>query len=688
MFKKILIANRGEIAVRVHRTAARMGIPTVAVYSDADKYNPHVSVCDEAVRLGPAPAAESYLVVDRIVEACKQTGADAVHPGYGFLSEKAHFAERLGQEGIAFIGPPVRAIAGMGDKIEANRAAAAAGVPTVPGHWDSIPDGDAAVAVAREIGLPVMLKAAAGGGGKGIRIARTEEEVREGFRVTTSEATTSFGDGRVFVEKFIEQPRHIEIQILGDQHGNIIHLGERECSIQRRHQKVIEEAPSPLLDPAAREAMGSAAVSLARAVGYFSAGTVEFIADQARNFYFLEMNTRLQVEHAVTEFITGLDLVEWMIRIAAGEPLTLTQDKVVLNGWSIEARVYAEDPNRGFLPSTGRLMRYRTPAEDTAVRVDNGVFEGGEVSRFYDPMIAKVSTFGHDREQAVKRLRMALDEFYIQGVSQNIAFLSALLAHPRFLAGHLSTDFIATEYPGGFAPAPLDPTDLDAVIAVAAFMHLRYMERAASTSGQMPGYQFRIDEDWVVICAPHGAKATECALEGDFHPVRIQPMHKGFDVIRAGHVLAVRSDWQVGDSVLRCTINSEPQRFKVERDGLGYILYHQGAEIRVRVYTSTAARLAKLMPVKQPPDLSMYLLSPMPGLLRSVAVEKGQQVDAAKELCVVEAMKMENVLRAERPVKIAHVRSRPGDILTVGQVILEFETGAAGKGKAGAEVSP
>jgi len=679
MFKKILIANRGEIAVRVHKTATRMGLRTVAVYSDADRYSRHVSLCDEAVRIGPGPAAESYLVVDHIVAACKQTGADAVHPGYGFLSEKAHFAERLGREGIAFIGPPVRAIAGMGDKIEANRAAAAAGVPTVPGHWDPIPDADAAVAVARDIGLPVMLKAAAGGGGKGIRVARTEDDVREGFRVTTSEATSSFGDGRVFIEKFIEEPRHIEIQILGDRHGNIIHLGERECSIQRRHQKVIEEAPSPLLDPATREAMGSAAVSLARAVDYSSAGTVEFIVDQRRNFYFLEMNTRLQVEHAVTEFVTGLDLVEWMIRIAAGEPLTLTQDKVVLHGWSVEARVYAEDPNRGFLPSTGRLVRYRVPAEDASARVDNGVFEGGEVSRFYDPMIAKVSTFGLDRDQAVKRLRMALDEFYIQGVSHNIAFLTALLAHSRFLAGRLSTDFIATEYPGGFAPAPLDPKDLDAVIAVAAFMHLRYMERAASTSGQMPGYQFHMGKDWVVICAAHGARATECALEGDFYPVRIQPMPNGFDVTRDGHVLAVRSDdWQVGDSVLRCTINSEPQRFKVERDGLGYILYHQGAEIRVRVLTSTAARLAKLMPVKQPPDLSMYLLSPMPGLLRSVAVEEGQEVDAGKELCVVEAMKMENILRAERPVKIAQVRSRPGDILTVGQVILEFATGAGG----------
>jgi propionyl-CoA carboxylase alpha chain len=664
MFQKILIANRGEIALRIHRTASRLGIPTVAVYSDADRFGLHTRICDEAVRIGPGPAAESYLLIDNILAACRQSGADAVHPGYGFLSENAAFARRLQEEGIHFIGPSPEAIAAMGDKIEANRTALGVGLPTVPGHWDPITDGDAAVQIAKGIGLPVMLKAAAGGGGKGIRVAFTEQEVQEGFRVATSEARNSFADERVFIEKFIEEPRHIEIQVLGDRHGQVIHLAERECSIQRRHQKVIEEAPSAFLDEATREAMGSAAVALAKAVGFSTAGTVEFIVDQQRNFYFLEMNTRLQVEHAVTELITGLDLVEWMIRIAEGERLTIEQEEVQLRGWAVEARVYAEDPNRSFLPSTGRLVRYRTPTEDADVRVDNGVFEGGEISRFYDPMIAKVSTWGLDRGQAVRRMRMALDEFYIQGVSHNIAFLTALLANPRFLQGRLSTNFIPTEYPEGFSPAPLEPGDLNAIIGAGALMHLRYMQRAAQTSGQMPSYRFRIPDEWEVV------------VNGEFYPVAIQAMTEGFDITcNGGQVIAVRSNWQVGEPVLRCTVNAIPNSFKVERDGLGYILYHLGAEVRVLVRTRTAARLARLMPVKVPPDMSMYLLSPMPGLLRSIAVSEGQSLESGAELCVVEAMKMENVLRASRPVKIAHLRARPGDILTVGQVILEYETG-------------
>jgi len=664
MFQKILIANRGEIALRIHRTASRLGISTVAVYSDADRFGLHTRLCDEAVRIGSGPAAESYLLIDNILAACRQSGADAVHPGYGFLSENAAFARRLQEEGIHFIGPSPEAIAAMGDKIEANRTALGAGLPTVPGHWDSIADGDAAVQIAKGIGLPVMLKAAAGGGGKGIRVAFTEQEVQEGFRVATSEARNSFADERVFIEKFIEEPRHIEIQVLGDRHGQVIHLAERECSIQRRHQKVIEEAPSAFLDKATREAMGSAAVALAKAVGFSTAGTVEFIVDQQRNFYFLEMNTRLQVEHAVTELITGLDLVEWMIRIAEGERLTIEQEEVQLRGWAVEARVYAEDPNRGFMPSTGRLVRYRTPAEEADVRVDNGVFEGGEISRFYDPMIAKVSTWGLDRGRAVQRMRMALDEFYIQGVSHNIAFLTALLANPRFLQGRLSTNFIPTEYPEGFSPAPLEPGDLNAIIGAAALMHLRYMQRAAQTSGQMPSYRFRIPDEWEVV------------VNGEFYPVIIQAMTEGFDITcDGGQVIAVRSNWQVGEPVLRCTVNAIPNSFKVERDGLGYILYHLGAEVRVLVYTRTAARLARLMPVKVPPDMSMYLLSPMPGLLRSIAVSEGQSLESGAELCVVEAMKMENILRASRPVKIAHLRARPGDILTVGQVILEYAAG-------------
>ncbi len=665
MFKKILIANRGEIAIRIHRTASRMGIPTVAVYSDADRFSRHTRICDEAVRIGPGPANESYLVVDNLVAACRQSGADAVHPGYGFLSENAAFARRLQDEDIHFIGPSPEAIAAMGDKIEANRTAKEAGLPTVPGHWDPIADADAAVQIAKSIGLPVMLKAAAGGGGKGIRVAHTEKEVQEGFRVTTSEARNSFGDERVFIEKFIEEPRHIEIQVLGDRHGHVIHLAERECSIQRRHQKVIEEAPSAFLDEATRQAMGGAAVALAKVVGFSTAGTVEFIVDQQRNFYFLEMNTRLQVEHAVTEMITGLDLVEWMIRITNGERLTIKQEDVQLRGWAVETRVYAEDPNRGFMPSTGRLIRYRTPAEDPEVRVDNGVFEGGEISRFYDPMIAKVSTWGPDREQAVRRMRMALDEFYIQGVSHNIAFLTALLANPRFLQGRLSTNFIPSEYPEGFSPAPLEPQDLNAIIGAAALMHLRYMQRAAQTSGQMQSYRFRIPEEWEVL------------VNDEYHSVSVQATSEGFDILRdGGQVIAVRSGWEVGDPVLSCTVNARPERFKVVPEGIGYILYHLGAEVHVRVYTRTAARLARLMPVKVPPDMSMYLLSPMPGLLRSIAVNEGQDVETGTELCVVEAMKMENILRAGRSVKIAHLRARPGDILTVGQVILEFETGA------------
>ncbi len=666
MFKKILIANRGEIACRVARTARKMGIATVAVYSDADKYGRHVRMCDESVHLGGSLASESYLVVDKVVEACLKTGADAVHPGYGFLSERSGFARKLTEHGITFIGPNPDVITLMGDKILANRAAKDAGVPTVPGHWDSIPDSDAAVLIAQEIGFPVMLKAAAGGGGKGIRIARDEAELKDAFRLATSEARSAFGDDRVFIEKFIEQPRHIEIQILGDKHGHVVHLNERECSIQRRHQKVIEEAPSPFLDSATRQEMGRRAVDLARRCGYDSAGTCEFIVDQRRNFYFLEVNTRLQVEHSVTEFTHNVDLVEWMIRIAAGEELTLQQEELVPHGWAMESRIYAEDPNRKFMPSTGRLIRYREPKESDEVRVDTGVYEGGEISMFYDPMIAKVTTWGRDRDSSVALMRRALDEFYIKGVHHNIAFLTALMANPRFLQGRLTTNFIAEEYPDGFAPAALDKEELDHIIAVAMLMHLRYMYRAKNVSGQMPGYGRKINEEWVAV------------IEDTYFPVGVEAhsgrgSEEGFDIIRDGRTLSIRSDWEIGEPVLRCTINAVPQSFKVERLGIGYRLYHLGAEVDVVVYTTRVAELASMMPKRLPPDMSKFLQSPMPGLLQSVAVEPGEKVDTGDELAIVQAMKMENILRAAQSGKVSKIHAKAGDTLAVGQVILEFE---------------
>ncbi len=666
MFKKILIANRGEIACRIARTARKMGIPTVAVYSDADKYGRHVRACDEAVYLGGSAARDSYLVIDKVVSACRRIGADAVHPGYGFLSENAEFARALEEAGITFIAPNPQVIKLMGDKIQANRAAQEAGVPTVPGHWDSIPSVDEAVRIGSEIGFPVMLKAAAGGGGKGIRVAHDAAELREAFRVATSEAKSAFGDDRVFIEKFIEQPRHIEIQILGDKHGNVIHLDERECSIQRRHQKVIEEAPSPFIDSATRREMGMRAVSLAKACGYDSAGTCEFIVDQRRNFYFLEMNTRLQVEHSVTEFTHDIDLVEWMIRIAAGEPLTLRQEQIAPHGWSVEARIYAEDPNRKFLPSTGRLVRYREPQESDEIRVDSGVYEGGEISMFYDPMIAKVTTWGRDRDSAIALMRRALDEFYIKGVHHNIAFLTALMANPRFLQGRLSTAFIAEEYPDGFSPTPLAKEDVDEIIAIVMLMHLRYLYRAKGVSGQMPGYGRKIDPDWVAV------------IDGNYYPVTVEAhigrgSEEGFDISREGHLLSIRSDWQIGEPVMRCTINGAPHSVKVEREGIGYRLYHMGAQVNVMVYTRRVAELAKMMPERQPPDMSKYLVSPMPGLLQSLAVAAGEKVDSGDELAIVQAMKMENILRALRPGRVVKLHAQPGDTLTVGQIILEFE---------------
>ena len=662
-FQKILIANRGEVAIRIHQTLTRMGIKSIAVYSDADRYARHVSTCDEAVHIGASPAIESYLNQESIIKACRQSGAHAVHPGYGFLSQSPSFVKRLTKAGIIFIGPSAETIAALGDKITSHAIARQAGVPTIPGQREALADAESALEAARSIGFPVLLKAATGGGGKGIHIARNEQEVKEGFRLATSEAQSAFGDSRVLIEKRIEGARHIEIQVLSDQYGNAVHLNERECSIQRRHQKVIEEAPSPFVDDKLRQAMADAALALVRTAGYSSAGTVEFLVDPDHNFYFLEMNTRLQVEHAVTELTTDIDLVEWMVRIAAGERLSLQQHKLQPNGWAIEARIYAEDPNRDFLPSTGRLVRYHTPAEERHVRVDNGQYEGGEVLRFYDPMIAKVTTWDLDRSKAILRLRMALDEFYIQGINHNIAFLTTLLANPRFLDGRLSTDFIVEEYHEGFRPAPLLEKDLRAILAAGALMHIRYLQRAAQTSGQIHCYEWQVREDWAV------------RVDSEFYPVQVQSVSEGFDVTLQpqGQVLAIRSDWQPGQPILRCTLNAEPMRFRVERRGLGYVVDHLGSEVQIHVMSTPAARLFQMLPPKKPPDMSMYLLSPMPGLLRSMAVSDGDEVEAGQELCVVEAMKMENILRAEREARIAEVRVRPGDTLTVGQIIMAFE---------------
>jgi propionyl-CoA carboxylase alpha chain len=660
MFSKILIANRGEIACRVIRTARAMGIKTVAIYSEADSDAKHVREADEAVAIGPAPAAQSYLVIERIVEACRKTGAEAVHPGYGFLSENRAFAAALKKAGIVFIGPTADAIAAMGDKIESKKLAQKAKVSVVPGHLGVIKDDREAVKIARAIGYPVMIKASAGGGGKGMRIARDDQEVRDGFRAAGSEARSSFADDRVFIEKFIEQPRHIEIQVLGDSHGNIIHLGERECSIQRRHQKVIEEAPSPFLDDRTRHAMGRQAVALAAAVGYQSAGTVEFIVDAKKHFYFLEMNTRLQVEHPVTELVTGLDLVEQMIRIAAGEKLSIKQKDVKPEGWAIEARLYAEDPERGFLPSTGRLVRYREPTGAGRVRIDSGVYEGAEISMYYDPMIAKVIGAGADRREAIGALNDALDGFYIRGVAHNARFLSALLRHPRFMSGNLSTGLIAEEFPDGFRSAG-DAKTIGLLTAVAAVVHHLHQERDAGISGRLRAAATRAGSEWVVLHNGAGRRVTVALTAG------------GFAVIDGDSSHELVGGWRIGDPLYQGEVNGRAVSVQVERRGVGYRLAHGSAQIDLLVVPPHAAELAALMPVKKPPDLSKYLLSPMPGLLASLAVKAGQEVKVGQELCVVEAMKMENLLRAERDGRVGVIHAKPGDSLAVDQVILEFE---------------
>ena len=649
LFDKILIANRGEIACRVIRTCKRLGIKTVAVYSEADADALHVREADEAVLIGPPPSAQSYLLIDKIVEACKATGAQAVHPGYGFLSEKEAFQKALAEAGIAFIGPDAHAIYAMGDKIESKKLAQAAGVSTVPGYLAAIPNADEAVKIARKIGYPVMIKASAGGGGKGMRIAWNDAEAHEGFGSATNEAKASFADDRVFIEKYVEEPRHIEIQLIADGHGNCVYLWERECSIQRRHQKVIEEAPSPFLDAKTRKAMGEQAVALAKAVKYKSAGTVEFIVDKNRKFYFLEMNTRLQVEHPVTELITGLDLVELMIRVAAGGKLPFQQKDVKLQGWAVEARLYAEDPFRNFLPSTGRLVKYREPEAGPDVRVDTGVYEGGEISMFYDPMIAKLCTHGSTRDAAIDRMRRALDEFYVRGVSHNVPFLAALMAHPRFRAGKLTTNFIAEEFKGGFTAEHLPPKDPAVLAAVAAVVDRIHAHRAG---------------------APQAERVV--MLNRSAMPVSVSGGGLEFAVDIDAHRIEIESDWAPGEPLMRARVDQHPVVVQIDPLGSGWRLTHEGGQADVLVLTPRQAELYALMPVKAAPDTSKFLLSPMPGLLASVAVSEGQEIKAGEALAVVEAMKMENVLRATRDGTVKTLHAKAGDSLRVDQKIIEF----------------
>jgi propionyl-CoA carboxylase alpha chain len=649
MFDKILIANRGEIACRVIRTCKRLGIKTVAVYSEADADALHVREADEAVLIGPPPSAQSYLLIDKIVEACKATGAQAVHPGYGFLSEKEAFQKALAEAGIAFIGPDAHAIYAMGDKIESKKLAQAAGVSTVPGYLAAIPNADEAVKIARKIGYPVMIKASAGGGGKGMRIAWNDAEAHEGFGSATNEAKASFADDRVFIEKYVEEPRHIEIQLIADGHGNCVYLWERECSIQRRHQKVIEEAPSPFLDAKTRKAMGEQAVALAKAVKYKSAGTVEFIVDKHRKFYFLEMNTRLQVEHPVTELITGLDLVELMIRVAAGGKLPFQQKDVKLQGWAVEARLYAEDPFRNFLPSTGRLVKYREPEAGPDVRVDTGVYEGGEISMFYDPMIAKLCTHGSTRDEAIDRMLRALDEFYVRGVSHNVPFLAALMAHPRFRAGKLTTNFIAEEFKGGFTADHLPPKDPAVLAAVAAVVDRIHAHRSG---------------------APQSERVVMLNRTG--MPVSVSGGGLEFAVDIDARRIEIETGWTPGEPLMSAKVDQHPVVVQIDPLGSGWRLTHEGGQADVLVLTPRQAELYALMPVKAAPDTSKFLLSPMPGLLASVAVSEGQEVKAGEALAVVEAMKMENVLRATRDGTVKTLHAKAGDSLRVDQKIIEF----------------
>ncbi len=666
MFKKILIANRGEIACRVIKTAKKMGIATVAVYSDADRNALHVRMADEAVHIGPPPANQSYIVIDRILEAIRQTGAEAVHPGYGFLSENMKFAEALAKEGVAFIGPPAKAIEAMGDKITSKKIAQEAGVSTVPGYMGLIADAEEAVKISNQIGYPVMIKASAGGGGKGMRIAWTDQEAREGFQSSKNEAAASFGDDRIFIEKFVTQPRHIEIQVLADAHGNAVYLHERECSIQRRNQKVVEEAPSPFLDEATRKAMGEQACALAKAVGYSSAGTVEFIVDGERNFYFLEMNTRLQVEHPVTEPTTGIDLVEQMIRVADGAPLPFKQSDLKINGWAIENRLYAEDPYRNFLPSIGRLTRYRPPeesrSETAVVRNDTGVYEGGEISMYYDPMIAKLCTWAPTRAEAIEGMRVALDSFEVEGIGHNLPFLSAVMDHPRFASGVITTAFIAEEYPEGFQGVTLPEDHIRRIAAASAAMHRVAEIRRTRISGTMGNHERRVGTDWVV------------SLQGMEFPVTIAADRQGATVtFDDGTAHRVSSDWTPGQPLARLNVDGALLVLKVGKLPGGFRIRNRGADLKVHVRTPRQTELARLMPEKMPPDTSKMLLCPMPGLVVKIEVEIGATVEEGQALCTVEAMKMENILRAERRATVTRINAVAGASLAVDDVIMEFE---------------
>lgn len=681
MFKKILIANRGEIACRVIKTARKMGITTVAIYSDADRNALHVQMADEAVHIGPAPANESYIVIDKVMAAIKATGAEAVHPGYGFLSENKKFAEALEAAGVAFIGPPAGAIEAMGDKITSKKLAQEAGVSTVPGYMGLIEDAEEAVKISNEIGYPVMVKASAGGGGKGMRIAWNDDEAREGFQSSKNEAANSFGDDRIFIEKFVTQPRHIEIQVLADGHGNCVYLGERECSIQRRNQKVIEEAPSPFLDEVTRKSMGEQAVALAQAVNYTSAGTVEFIVDGNRNFYFLEMNTRLQVEHPVTELITGVDLVEQMIRVAYGEKLPFAQKDVTLTGWAMESRLYAEDPYRNFLPSIGRLSRYRPPVEvaagpllesgkwrgeapkgETATRNDTGVYEGGEISMYYDPMIAKLCTWAPTRAESIEAMRHALDGFELEGIGHNLPFLSAVMDHPKFVSGDMTTAFIAEEYPEGFEGVTLPEDQMRRVVAATTAMYRVSEIRRTRVSGRMDNHERVVGNHWV-------ARMGETEW-----PVTITADHDGATIrFDDGQGMRVTSNWRPGTMLAKLIVDGSPLTVKVSKIPQGFRVRTRGADFKLFIRSPRQAELARLMPEKLPPDTSRLLLCPMPGLMVKLSVEEGQEVQEGQALCTVEAMKMENILRAERKGVVAKINAAAGDSLAVDDVIMEFE---------------
>ncbi|MEY4363822.1 MAG: Acetyl-/propionyl-coenzyme carboxylase alpha chain [Pseudomonadota bacterium] len=682
MFKKILIANRGEIACRVIATARKMGIQTVAVYSEADKEARHVQLADEAVLLGPAPSRESYLVADKIIAACKATGAQAVHPGYGFLSENEEFAARCEKEGIAFIGPKAHSIAAMGDKIASKKLANEAKVNTIPGYNDAIETPEKAVEIAKGIGYPVMIKASAGGGGKGLRVAFNDKEAFEGFSSCRNEARNSFGDDRVFIEKYVQEPRHIEIQILGDSHGNVLYLNERECSIQRRHQKVIEEAPSPFISDATRKAMGEQAVALAKAVKYQSAGTVEFVVGKDQDFYFLEMNTRLQVEHPVTECITGLDLVEQMIRVAAGEKLSLTQADIKRDGWAMECRINAEDPFRNFLPSTGRLVRFAPPeqtmfqadpSKKLGVRVDTGVVEGGEIPMFYDSMIAKLIVHGKDRNDAIAKMREALNGFVIRGISSNIPFQAALLAHPQFVSGQFNTGFIAEHYAKGFRAEDVPHDDANFLAALAAFVRRKSRERAATMTGQLPGYDVQVGSDYTVVIL--GAQGENKHLHT--HVAESQGVEGVASITVEGKLYKIESHSRLNDIKIVGSVNGQPFVAQIERgtakNPLALQVQHNGTRIEALVMSPRMAELHRLMPFKAPPDMSRFVLSPMPGLLVDVAVQVGQKVQAGERVAVIEAMKMENILFAAQDGVVKKVVATKGESLAVDQVIVEFE---------------